>query len=523
MWNFALSNAFHSIIDARPGRQVYSETLDINRFSGPMYEEVVRNYLRDKYRGLEIGVIVVPGPVSLDFFRRLELWSGVPVVVTAIPGETSATPSLPPNVTGRVLRLSFKSMVNTARTVVPGLKRIAVVGDPFERSRYRNFKQELPDFSGGLEFIDLTGLPMGEIKKRAATLPDDAAIVYTGITVDGAGTDYVPRDALAIIAEVANRPIVSDTETFVGYGAIGGVMVDPAPVGEEAGRLTSRVLDGESVSEIPVTEGNFTRPIFDWRLLKRWHVREETLPAGSELRFREATAWEQYQAQVLLALAAVLVQAVIIVGLLIERRRRKAAELESRGRLAQVMHLNRSAGLSTISASISHELNQPLAAILANTETAELLLRRNPPDLDLIADILVDIRKSDQLAGEVIANLGNLLRKNDRDSELVNINDVIKCAAEILVFEAKARAVAFTAKLYPRALPVRVNPVHLEQVLVNLVLNGMDATANNSQDDRRVTIRTSIANNTVSVSVVELRLRHPLRQARDNLRAVLYH
>jgi len=104
-------------------------------------------------------------------------------------------------------------------------------------------------------------------------------------------------------------------------------------------RLALRILDGESVANIPVAKSESVKPIFDDRQLKRWHISEASLPAGSEVRYRETTVWEQYHTLILLAFAAVLLQSAIISGLLLERRRRHAAELESRGRLAQVMHM----------------------------------------------------------------------------------------------------------------------------------------------------------------------------------------
>jgi C4-dicarboxylate-specific signal transduction histidine kinase len=196
----------------------------------------------------------------------------------------------------------------------------------------------------------------------------------------------------------------------------------------------------------------------------------------------------------LIAIAALLLQSGIISGLLLERRGRHAAELESRGRLAQIMHMNRSAGLSAISSSIAHELNQPLGAILSNTEAAEILLKKVPPDLDLIGAILADIRKSDQRAGDVITHLRDLLRKNDHEPEVVDLNDVITLALEVLAPEVNSRSVTLTVNLDTRQLPARINPVHLQQVILNLVLNAMDATADRSPDIRRVTIRTALAN-----------------------------
>jgi C4-dicarboxylate-specific signal transduction histidine kinase len=168
------------------------------------------------------------------------------------------------------------------------------------------------------------------------------------------------------------------------------------------------------------------------------------------------------------------------------------------------MHMNRGAGLSAISSSIAHELNQPLGAILSNAQAAEILLKQNPPDLELIGTILADICRSDQRAGEVITHLRDLLRKNDRDPEVVNLNDVIKLTVEIITPEAQARSVTLTANLDPHPLSVRVNPIHLQQVLLNLVLNGMDATANRSPGDRQVTIRTAVTNNaTIKISIAD--------------------
>jgi len=99
-----------------------------------------------------------------------------------------------------------------------------------------------------------------------------------------------------------------------------------------------------------------------------------------------------------------------------------------------------------------------LGAILSNAQAAEILLKQNPPDLDLIGTILADICKSDQRAGEVITHLRDLLRKNDREPEVVNLNDVIMLAVEILAPEASARGVILRADLDPHPLPVRVNP-----------------------------------------------------------------
>ena len=269
--------------------------------------------------------------------------------------------NIPPNFTGRTARVKFSDMVGSAHAVLPNLQQLAIVGDRWEtQTAFRHFREEIPAATKGLEIIDLVGLPMRELRKQVANLPRHTVIAYTSIFSDGEGTTYPPIDALGYLAEVSNRPIVVAAETFVGSGGIGGYVLTPSAVGEEAADLALRIFGGESSSAIPISEGNVVRPIFDWRQLHRWGVSESQLPKGSEVRFRELTAWEQYRWELTGIFIALLGQTAMITWLLIERHRRRTAELETRHRSLEVMHLSGTAEAGALSASFAHELSQPL-------------------------------------------------------------------------------------------------------------------------------------------------------------------
>ena len=112
----------------------------------------------------------------------------------------------------------------------------------------------------------------------------------------------------------------------------------------------------------------------------------------------EPKLWERHSWQILFILAFLLFQTALIAQLLYEQRRRRTAEVESRQRMAELAHLNRQATAGELSTSIAHELNQPLSAILSNTETAELMLDSPAPNFDEIKTILTDIKRADQRA-----------------------------------------------------------------------------------------------------------------------------
>jgi signal transduction histidine kinase len=345
-----------SVVNERFGSPVtiYTESLDFSRFSGRDYEESLQAHFRTKYRDRPIGVLVAIGSEALDYVlrNRVALWPGVPIVFAMVDEATLLQLKPPPDVTGNLMKLRFEDMMASARAVVPGLERVVIVGDPLGQTLWRYFIEEIPAAAADVEVIDLTGLPMKELRSRVAALPDRTAILYTGIYSDNAGTYFPPSDAVALLAEVANRPIVVTAETFLDRGAVGGFVLTPFAIGEEAAGLASRILDGEAAANIPVTTGNVVRPIFDWRQLRRWNVSEARLPPGSEIRFRSPSAWEQYRVQILAILAVLLLQAASIASLLLERRRRHRSEAaahelsarlinaqeEERARLARELH-----------------------------------------------------------------------------------------------------------------------------------------------------------------------------------------
>src|SRR5262249_33513303 len=364
------------------------------------------------------------------------------------------------------VRATVRDAITAAKAVVPNLKQIAVVGDPLEQQTFRrHYNAELLVYGIDLDRIDLTGLAMAELLRRVATLPNDAAILYTVLSTDGAGRHYDPNDALALVAKAANRPIIVDQETRIGYGAIGGFLLHAGPIGEAAAAIVLRLLRGENAADIPIISGEFTKPVFDWRELKRWNVSESRLPPGSEIRFRDPNAWEQYRTEILIALAVLLVQTAVISALLLERHRRVAAESASRDRLLENIHLNRVALVEASSRSIAHELKQPLTAILSNAQAARTALKVDPPDVGAVGEMLDDIIADDRRGDEVLMHVRQLLNKRRKVvAREFDLNDTVEDALEVVAAEAVKRRVTLRSKLVPGAPVVRADPVHLQQV-----------------------------------------------------------
>jgi signal transduction histidine kinase len=492
-WSDGVINEIRTVMMNRSGRSatVYTEDLDLYRFNGPNYLKLTENYFREKYRNRPLGVIMPIGPSALDYALRIRasFRPDMPIVFAAVDKKTSELKAVP-GVTGITIQLTLTDMITAARSLLPKTEHFALVGDRLEgQLYYSRFAEELSEYSKKVQFIDLMGLPLSELRRRVANLPERTVILYVGIhSVTGRG--YSSAELIPQIADVANCPVVVTVETYFGTGAVGGFLLSPIQVGREAGRLALRILGGEDPSTIPVTTSASLRPMFDWRQLQRWNISEDNLPPGSEVRFRAPSGWEQYRWEIIAVAGIMLIQSGLLSGLIIERHRRHTAEEEARRRVMQVIHLNRIATAGALSASVAHELNQPLGAIMNYAETAALLLSDAVPNVPLLKEIMVDIRRDDQRASEVIKHMRGLLKQqSEADLQTFDLNVTINASIHIVESEAAKRCIALDIVQATNPFWVRGDQVQLQQVILNLIANGMDAVSECSADQRRLLIQ----------------------------------
>jgi len=500
---YEIFSAFRSRINSEKlPTTIYTENLDLSRFYGVTYEESLQRHLQEKYREKPIGVIVAIGDASLGYVLRWRsiIWPHIPVAFAMVDETTIARLKPPSGVTGRIMKLSLADALKAARAVVPDLKRMVLVGDAWEKQTvFHHWKDQIAVIAADVEVSEMMGLTMRELRQHLATLPAHTAIVYTALYSDGEGTYYTPADALALLADIANRPIVVPAETNIGRGGIGGFVLTPSLIGESAAALALRILAGESASSIPIAVGGYVRPIFDWRQLRRWGVKESGLPAGSELRFREYSLWEQYFRTVLLVGMALVLQTALIAWLLYEHRRRNLAEITARKSLAELAHMNRVSTAGELSASITHEINQPLGAIAASAKAGLNWLEQ--VNVAQARKSLEQIANASLRAGEIIHNLRSMFRNVTPDKAPVDINNVIMTVLSHVKTEAQHHDVEIRAPLAQDLPPLLGVEIQLQQVILNLVMNAIEAM-HSTPGPRVLTVKSELnAPHEVQVSI----------------------
>jgi signal transduction histidine kinase len=492
-----------------PGRlELYEEWLVSARFADRQQDAAFASYLNTLFAGHPLDLIITLGAPAANFVQRYHrsLFRSTPELLTDVEERRASSPSLTSNETVVAISVSFPALVENILRVQPQTSTLAVVigNSPIERFWVEQIRDSLESFRNRLTVTFLNDLPFTEVLKRAATLPAGSAILYILLSPDVPGMPQDEDTALAQLHAAANAPMFSYTDAYLGKGIVGGPLISGEEQGRDTVSVAARLLSGEPASDIRTPPISLGRPEFDWRELRRWNIRESALPPGSRILYRQPSAWERYR-WLLLSVAAVLVlETALIVMLLHERQRRRQAEMSAHRHIAELARMNRRATVGELSASIAHELAQPLSAILRNTEAAEMILHGGSrSDFRELEDIMNDIARDQRRASEVIRRLRSLLANTPSETRAVDVNEVVEEVFQFLSPQAAAHHVTLATSLAPRTLIVSGDRIQLQQVVLNLVINSIEALGSAPGGERRITGRTSLIDESAAEVSIE--------------------
>lgn len=224
---------------------------------------------------------------------------------------------------------------------------------------------------------------------------------------------------------------------------------------------------------------------------------------AAEYRYRHPTRGELWFHQLSRALERDAAgRAVRTVGVIQDVTERKAVELEARRTQNELAHATRMSVLGELAASMAHELNQPLAAILSNAQAARRFLAAPEPDMQEIREILDDIVRDDKRAGDVIHHMRAMIQKKGAvAAEPLDFNKLVGDTAKLVHSEMVGRNVGLELDLAPELPAILAGRVEMQQVLLNLMVNAMDAMRDQPAERRQLRIQTSAADGRVRVAL----------------------
>ena len=318
--------------------QIRFEPLDITRFQDARGRDLLVDFLQKKYAGQVIDLIIAGLAPSLDFAlqHRQKIFPGVPIVFVGLDEEEVRQRTLPPDVIGAPIKMDVTGTLDLALRLQPETRRVFVVvgSSSFDAHWEGAVRQLFRPYESKLEFVYLSRLSMDDLLNRVAKLPDRSIVQYLHIFQDAAGQTFIPAEALRLLAGRANAPIYSHVGSYIGNGIVGGHVMSFELAGENAASLGLRILAGERPETISRPDVSSNQHVVDWRQLRRWGIRESGLPPRTDIRYREPGVWDLYRWHIIGAITVIAVQAVLLVGLLVQTGRRNRVQATLRDRLS---------------------------------------------------------------------------------------------------------------------------------------------------------------------------------------------
>src|SRR5215469_16267694 len=431
--------------------EIYSDFLELGSYRGQTDEDRLLQFLAAKFDRVRPDIIISMSRSAVAFAlkQRSELAPGIPIIYCCAAVLKNDAQNIPPDIPGVVLEIDWAGTLALAERLQPNAKTIVLISDTpgYAEMLERDVPGALRPLLQNHEIRYLAGLPYDEVLKQVSRLPRDSIVLLRRIFQDGSGRSRGAEFG-ADVSRASAAPVYSASITYFGSGIVGGHMESKLAEGEYVADLALDILSGKNPSSLPHQTKLPLQYRVDARQLERWGFAETFLPPGTSVEFRQPSMVERYGPMVVRVLLALAVLVGFIALLLLEIRKRqeaenarRTAEAESELRRREVTHLMRVGIVSELSGGIAHELGQPLASILANAQAAQRLVATNRTNKNEIAEMLDDIIEEDRRAAEVIYRLRQLLKREERAVDKVDLNENIASTLGLVHSELVSRRI----------------------------------------------------------------------------------
>jgi signal transduction histidine kinase len=369
-------------------------------------------------------VVAVAGPASV-FARKYRslLFPDVPLLLTAVDWRYLRDAPAGQNEIAITVTNDFPRVLDEMLQLLPETRHVFVVAGSGLIGRFwrRELEEQFGRFRERLTFTWFDDLSLAEMLRRSAALPHNSAIYYVTFGTDAAGAAYADERVLADLRATANAPLFGAQSVYLGAGAVGGSLMSIDQLARTSAGVAHRLLNGASPKSLDVPPQRAGQPTFDWRELQRWDIPESRLPSGSVVRYRAPSLWQEHRYTVVAAMGTLVIQALLIAGLLYQRRARHAAELDSRRNLSLAADSSRRQTISALTGSIAHELGQPLSSMIHNAQALQMMMAAEGAAPEAMGEILSDIQNQGVQAAQIIERHRTMLRHRQLDTKPLDL------------------------------------------------------------------------------------------------------
>jgi signal transduction histidine kinase len=488
------------------------EYLDLSRPGNEMVVRTIVDLYNHKYENIPIDLLVIVGPSGYPVLKEYGLKALENTPTLCVDNDNLISDGLlypaSPNMVKISLDNDFYPILKAAFSLFPDYKDVYVInGITPEDNYYLNkFKIAARRFDNTHSFSYYSNLSMDSLILTVEYIPRKSLVFVPSFHRDIDGLPYSTPDVMAILSRRSKAPVLPASDVFtVRKGALGGFVYSFRNIGKEMGRIANLMLQGTPTDDIEIHYSTFYENIYDWQEVNRWGLaRSKIIPGDSIFYYKPTTLLEEYRWYFLAVFIFLISQTFFILYLFKLNRRQKETvrqKTEAEKIYLELVREDRLSKMVELTASLSHELNQPLTAILYNAQAGKRFLKSGKMDLKQAEEIFDYIIEDDKRAGGIISSVKNLMKLENREMENVNLKSIILETVDIFNADAIIKSVKIKVELPANPVWIYGERIQLQQVLLNLFRNAINAMENNSPENKLLEIGLKVNKASATVSV----------------------
>jgi len=486
------------------------EPLDFTRFPENDHVGSIVNLYNEKQKVTPADLLVLFGPSVYRELKSkgLKILDTTPTIIIDNEGMSgdSAHAPLKENQIRFNLEYNCNKTLRTAFELFPHNKDVYVISGVAGIDNYFTelVRRETGYFIETHNFIYVTGISMDSTLRFVDRIPNNSIVLVPNYQMDINMVSYSTPEVLGMIAQHSKAPVFMLPETFgVNKGGVGGYVFSYYEVGKETGRIAKQILNGTPIKDITVNKNRFYRYAYDWQELKKWGlVNSRLIPRNSTI-YNEPwlLKYKKYALGMILFLGGIIMLVIYLIGRNKKLKMLSERILETEKMYRELIREDRMAKMTELTASLSHELNQPLTAILFSAQAGKRFLQSGKLDQAQAEQILDNIIEDDKRAGGIISSVRSLMKLEHREKEKVDLNEVIRETADIYHNDAVRQNIKMIIKCNAEKAYILADKIQLQQVLMNFIRNAEIAMENTDPANKKLEVISAVDKGFITVSV----------------------
>ena len=489
-----------------------AEYLDVGRLDNRDYAQDIVDLYNEKYKSIPIDLIITIGPLFYQDLQALGLNAlGSAPVITIFneqlsPDHESFT--INENLLSLNFNYQFRNTLQHAFELFPENKDVYLISGISSTDKYFAdiVKNDTKEFSDTHNFVFVTGISIDSTLRVVEQIPQNSITFIVNYQMDSHGTSFSTPEVIGMVAGHSQAPVFMFWDAFrTKRGGIGGYVFSYFNVGKEVGIAARNILNGMPVKDISINQEGFYHYAYDWQELKKWDLSDsKAIPGDSVFYYYDRSFIAENKWYALGLLLFLLGETLLIMYLFRLNRRQKEITrkmIETETMYRRLIREDRLAKMTELTASLSHELNQPLTAILFNAQAGKRFLQSGKFDPVIAEQVLDNIIEDDKRAGGIISSVRNLMKIEQKEKEKIDMNAVIGETVNIIRNDAISQGIKLNVEYSTGPARVLADKVQLQQVLLNIIRNAEIAMEDNTPDNKRLDIISNKGKDFVTVTV----------------------